>query len=177
LDTCNGGRTDFVSLRDRAIIRLFADCGMRRAEIGSLRLADVDLPTCEVRVTGKGRKSRTNIISGHTRRALNDYIRVRRDHWHAASPMLWLGAQQGGPIGSNAIWQIITRRAKQAGVHVHPHMFRHYVADALLAEGREGDVMRTMGWSDRRMLDRYGAVGAERRALEAQRQAALGDRL
>jgi site-specific recombinase XerD len=177
LATCNGGRKDFVSLRDTAIICLFADCGMRRAEIGSLRLEDVDLDTREIRVVGKGRKPRTNIISQHTRKALNDYLRARGKHWHAASEMLWLGAQQGPPIGTNTIWQIVTRRARQAGVRVHPHMFRHYVADALLAEGREGDVMRTMGWSDRRMLDRYGAAGADRRALDAQRSAALGDRL
>jgi integrase/recombinase XerC len=177
LATCNGGRRDFVSLRDTAIICLFADCGMRRAEIGSLRLTDVDLDNREIRVVGKGRKPRTNIISQHTRKALNDYLRARSRHWHAASPMLWLGAQQGPPITSNTIWQIITRRAKQAGVRVHPHSFRHYVADALLQDGREGDVMRTMGWSDRRMLDRYGAAGADRRALDAQRSAALGDRL
>src|SRR5262245_48862985 len=35
LATCNGGRADFVAVRDRAVIRLLADCGFRREEIGS----------------------------------------------------------------------------------------------------------------------------------------------
>jgi integrase/recombinase XerC len=178
LATCNGGRTDFTTLRDRAIIRCMADCGFRRDEIGSLRVADVDLDTREVRVIGKGRKTRTNIISPRTRKALHDYLRVRAEHVYASSPMLWLGARGHPPIDSEAIWQIIDRRAKRAGVRIHPHMFRHYAADAYLAAGYpEGAVMQMMGWTDRRMLDRYGAANAERRALEAQREAALGDRL
>lgn len=177
LATCNGSRTDFTLVRDRAIIRLFADCGPRRDELGGLTLTDLDLDERSVRLLGKGRKERTNIISGRTRKALYDYLRVRAEHPYAGSGRLWLGAQEREPIDSDAIWRIITSRARQAGVHIHPHMFRHYAADAYLRAGYpEGAVMQMMGWSDRRMLERYGAANAERRALEAQREAALGDR-
>jgi site-specific recombinase XerD len=181
LATCNGGRTDFVSLRDRAILRLMADCGLRREEVATLRVADLDLTAplaARVHVVGKGRKERDNYVSSKTRKALYDYTRARESHPYASAEMLWLGAQGRGPINAEAVWRMVGRRARLAGVrNIHPHSFRHLAADGLLAKGvPEGAVMSIMGWSDRRMLDRYGAGNADKRALEAQRRAAHGDR-
>ena len=177
LAVCVGGRNEFTPARDRAIIRLFADVGLRRAELGGLTLEDVDLDERTVHVVGKGRKDRVAVISPKTRKALFDYLRVRAEHPHADSPMLWLGAQGRPAINADALWQIITRRAAQAGVRAHPHMFRHLTADGLLEDGvPEGAVMVMLGWSDRRMLDRYGAHNAEKRAKDMQRQRRHGDR-
>ncbi len=88
-----------------------------------------------------------------------DFLAVH--HPYVSSPMPWLGGQGKPAIDAEAIWRIIARRARQAGVRMHPHMFRHYAADAHLAAGYpEGAVMHMTGWSDRWMLDRYGAANA-----------------
>ena len=56
-----------------------------------------------------------------------------------------------------------------ASTRLHPHVFRHSTASALLEAGlQEGDVRALMGWSRRsHMLARYTASRAAERALEA----------
>jgi integrase len=70
--------------------------------------------------------------------------------------------------------QMLDRRAEEAGYDpqaVHPHMFRHTVAnDWLAGGGSEGDLMRLMGWHDRSMVDRYAADMQDQRAFEAKRR-------
>ena len=50
--------TDFEARRDAAILSLLVDCGIRRAEIAGLRVADVDFDHKVVLVLGKGRRPR-----------------------------------------------------------------------------------------------------------------------
>jgi hypothetical protein len=44
------------------------------------------------------------------------------------------------------------------------------LSTSLEGGGAEGDLMRLMGWSDRSMLDRYGADLAVHRAIQAKRR-------
>ena len=71
-------------------------------------------------------------------------------------------------------------RARAAGLgDVHPHQLRHSWAHDALANGTsEGDAMQLGGWSNRKMLSRYGAELAADRAIAARRRnGGLGDRL
>ena len=88
----------------------------------------------------------------------------------------WPGDDQA-PRGSI---RCVRRRAVQAGYPrdaVRPHLFRHTRAHQHLADGgAEGDLMQTMGWSDRSMIDRYGASLAQSRALADAHRRGLDDR-
>ena len=53
LRACAG--REFTELRDTAIIRVLIDTGMRREEVASIMLGDLDLDTDSVTVTRKGR--------------------------------------------------------------------------------------------------------------------------
>jgi integrase len=73
---------------------------------------------------------------------------------------------------------MVQRRGEQAGVRLHPHMFRHTWASAFReADGSEGDLMVLGGWRSRAMLDRYGSAVAAERARRAYRTRSLGDKL
>jgi integrase/recombinase XerC len=182
LATCAG--RDFVSRRDRAIILVFLDGGLRISELQGLDVADVDVAERMLFVAGKGTRR-----SGPRRRAIplglkagqaiDRYARVRRGHAHATSPALWLGTTGGGRLSTNAIGSMLKRRAARAGIeHLHPHMFRHTFAHQFrLAGGNESELMTLGGWHSRAMLDRYGASAAGERATEAARRLSLGDRL
>jgi integrase len=63
-----------------AIVRLFLDTGMRRAELSGLQVEDVDFDHNIAIVLGKGRRPRACPFGRKTAKALDRYIRVRGRH-------------------------------------------------------------------------------------------------
>jgi len=108
-----------------------------------------------------------------TARAIVAYLRARRSHKQADLSALWLGTRNRGPMTSSGIYQMVKRRAAQAGYDttIRPHQYRHTFAnDWLEGGGSEGDLMRLMGWTDRSMLDLYAEDLQVERAIEAKRR-------
>jgi site-specific recombinase XerD len=174
LKTCAG--TDFDDRRDTAVIRLFLDTGVRRGELAGLRVADVDPDADSILVIGKGRRPRVCPYGKKTAAAIDRYLRVRARRQDADSEWLWLGKR--GRLTENGVEQMVKRRGDQAGLRVHPHLFRHTYAHMQLADGmQEGDLMQLAGWRSRQMLGRYGASAAAERARQPYRQHSPGDRL
>jgi site-specific recombinase XerD len=164
---CEKGR-DFVSRRDAAILRLFACTGVRLAELTNLEVDHVDLRTCTALVTGKGDIQRVVKFDMKAAQAIDRYLRVRATHKKAAHPRLWLGEKGKGPIADNGIRQMVERRGQAAGIHLHPHMFRHNFSHRWLdAGGAEGDLMELNGWSSAQMLVHYGRSARSARARRA----------
>jgi site-specific recombinase XerD len=163
-----GGR-EFADKRDKAIIMLLADCGLRRAEVGNLRVQDVDRDRERVYVIGKGNKGRHVAYGPMTAKAIDTYVRARARHPLYATVPFFLGVTRR-PFGPSGVGQVVARRGEKAGLgRINPHRFRHTYAHAWLADGgQEGDLMANAGWASRQMLQRYGASAAAERAEKAQ---------
>ncbi|GAA4242613.1 tyrosine recombinase XerC [Actinomadura meridiana] len=171
------GRT-FVQLRDTAILMLLMDAGLRRGELAALKLDAIDLDYREVKVLGKGRRSRTVPFGHATCRALDRYLKARSKQRLAHLDWLWLGTQ-GCHLTSSGIFQMIQRRGTDAGIReLFPHMLRHTWSHFFrLNGGSVDDLMRLAGWKSVSMASRYGASAADQRARAAGQRLSLGDRI
>ncbi len=126
-------KTKWLKLRDRAVMELLYATGMRRAEIASVNLEDLDLATRTLRVLGKGRKQRLVVINHTAAEALRTYLGSRP---RSADTALFLG-RTGGRLSTRHIWEIFRRIYRMSGLEAKasPHTLRHSFATHLLERG------------------------------------------
>jgi integrase/recombinase XerC len=124
-----------VDLRDRAILELFYSSGLRLAELQGLEHDTFESDFTEVRVTGKGRRTRIVPVGRKAREALRAWLRVRADLANAGERALFV-SNRGTRLSRGSIQARLVHWARQAGigVRVHPHRLRHSFATHLLEE-------------------------------------------
>jgi integrase/recombinase XerC len=130
--------TDAMSARDRAIMELFYSSGLRLAELVGLDLTSIDMSSREVRVTGKGGKSRIVPVGRMARAALKAWLKERVGLVRAEELALFVG-RNGQRLGARAVQLRVAHWARRQGlgVPVHPHLFRHSFASHLLESSSE----------------------------------------
>jgi integrase/recombinase XerC len=126
------GADDVWTLRDTAMFELMYSSGLRRAELIGLDLGGVKLDEAEVRVTGKGSRTRIVPVGGQALAALRSWLAVR-DSVAADTAALFVG-ERGGRIAPSVLSKALKARAIRHGVHahVHPHALRHSFASHVL---------------------------------------------
>lgn len=162
--------------RDRAIIRVLLDTGVRVGELCGLQLDDVDFSQRLVLVTGKGSHSRTVPFNAKSGTELRRWLMVRP---RILSTALFTDLRgRGNGLTTSGVRQILSFRAEQAGIsNPHPHRFRHTAAHLWMANGGpEIDLERIMGWRSSQMVKRYGASAGAERAQATARRLAIADR-
>jgi integrase/recombinase XerC len=179
IGTCKG--EGIIALRDKAIILMFLETGIRRMELQGLRLSDVSLreSTCYIR-RGKGGRPRVAIFGPATADALRRYLRAvkvtRERHWGELDSPLFL-SRYGVALGYGGVAVMLKSRGDAAGiVGMRPHLLRHSWCHYSL-DGGVGDsnVITLAGWTSGRQLARYGRALAVQRAAAAARANPVGN--
>jgi integrase/recombinase XerD len=171
LKACEADRS-LLGARDRAVLTLLLDTGMRAGEVCALNVEDVDFDQRHVLVRrGKGGNGRVVGLSAETLKTVDRYLRRRK----AEEGEALFVARDGKRLTGMGMYFIVDRRAREAGLerHIHPHLLRHTAATWLANAGvQEGELRALMGWSPSSdMVYRYTASTLAHRAREAQRRA------
>jgi site-specific recombinase XerD len=129
LRTSLAGRSDAQRRRDVAIMELLYASGIRRAEVTTIDLGDLDLKGREIRIHGKGSKERIVVFNQATAQALEAYLRVRPKTRDEA---LFLG-RGGKRLTPMHVWRIFRDIYRVSGIdrHASPHTMRHSFATHL----------------------------------------------
>ncbi|MGK7897866.1 MAG: tyrosine-type recombinase/integrase, partial [Xenococcus sp. (in: cyanobacteria)] len=109
-----------ISIRDAAVISILRGSGIRRQELVSLELADVNIETGEVKIRhGKGNKFRIVYLSDIALELVNRWLEVRGDRAGA----LICPVNKSGKVtirhfaeDGDGIYKLVNKRAKKAGI-------------------------------------------------------------
>ena len=113
--------------RDRAILLLLLDTGIRAGELVRLRIQDVDLANGMITVFGKDKEERRIPISRTTTKALRAYIGERIESPDAP---VFLSSKTGKAFTVGGLRDLVRRLGEAAGLQrrIYPHLFRHTFA-------------------------------------------------
>jgi len=107
------------SHRDKTIISLFADSGMRLAEMAKIRPCGIDWSNCTITVWGKGNKQRKAPFTEKAAQLLRELVAH-----NGAGENIWHMKPRG-------IQNMLLELAKKTGLPCNPHTFRRTFASNL----------------------------------------------
>ncbi|BCW94685.1 MAG: tyrosine-type recombinase/integrase [Fimbriimonadales bacterium] len=154
LRACEG--KDWLRLRDRALILLLLDTGLRIHEAHKLTVGDARQESLLIR--GKGGKQRVVFLSPEVRLALSRYLRACPLQLTDSDP-LWHG--RWGALTLWGIMEVVEKIGKRAGLQkpLGAHAFRRTFATWSLRNGIDLEQLRQlMGHSDYGVLRQYLAL-------------------
>lgn len=156
--------------RERALVAVFLDAGLRVAEVAGLTWGAVNLDSGQIFVKqGKGRKDRVVFVGAKTRRVLGKLYLLQHKPDVARPVFLSLLRDEGLTV--TGVQQLLAAIGKRASIpgHLGPHKLRRTFATLSLRSGMDLHTLaRAMGHEDTRVLERYLLIADEdvKRAAE-----------
>ena len=145
LAACSQEEGTWLAQRDRAIILLLLDTGIRAAELCGLTLADVHVNEGYIRVLGKGNKEREVGMGQACRTHLLKYLRRYRKT-ETAYVFVNRKREQLTVSGLDQMLYRVGAWAGVSGVRISAHTFRHtYAVEYLTRGGDLYSLSRSMG--------------------------------
>ncbi len=147
-----------TGLRDRCVVLIFLDTGLRAQELCSLTMQDVDLASGSILVRrGKGDKARVVYAGKATRRALWRYVAGERQGAGPRDP-LFLGLG-GRTLSRGGLERVIRGLGRKAGFACWPHLLRHtFATEFLRGGGTTLALRRLLGHVSDALLARYAQL-------------------
>ncbi len=131
--------SDPIDIRDRCIIEVMYACGLRVSEVAGLKISNINLKEKYLIVLGKESKERMVPFYNRCGQLIDFYIKQSRVQFIKEEHDILFVNQQGKPISTRAIQNIVEKSGERAGLylHVHPHMIRHSFATHMLDHGAD----------------------------------------
>jgi site-specific recombinase XerD len=120
----------FNDLRNKAMLLMFLDTGLRLSELAGLTLSDINIEKGIIMLVGKGNKERYARIGVKTQKALWNYLA----HRPVEKEYVWLGKGYC-KMTVDGIALVIRNLGKRLGIRLSPHRLRHSFAISFLRNG------------------------------------------
>jgi len=130
--------------RDKAIISLFADSGLRLSELANINPDNIDWQHRLIKVVCKGNKEGLAPFGERTEALLREWLAQSKN-----TLLLW-------DINARVIQCMLERLEQRTGIKCNPHTFRRTFASILAKRGVDSlHIMRLGRWTSIQMVQRY----------------------
>lgn len=175
-----------AAVRNRAILWVFYDTGIRVSELCHLRIENLDRKRGVLTVSGKGSKERRIALGQNCQRHLLYYLDHHRpdaeelSEWGSAGEDHLFLSETRLPITKNGITLLFARLKKRVGItgrRISPHIFRHTFAIRYLVNGGDPfSLQELLGHEDMATVKIYMRMNDET-IQEQKRKFSPGDHL
>jgi site-specific recombinase XerD len=150
-----------LDVRDRALLELAYAAGLRAEELVNLDLKSLDPDAEEVRVEGKGGRTRIVPVGEHAWRALERYLARARTALNTGESEALFLSKTGRRLSTSDIRRRLRLQTRRAGVS--PHTLRHSFATHLLEGGADlRTIQELLGHSSISTTQTYTRVESKR---------------
>jgi len=145
LDAENLFTSDFSGNRDRLILELLYGTGMRRAEVANLRDLDIQWERREIKIMGKGGKSRVIPVSDSLYSLMKQY-REERDTMFEKGADTFFITDKGRNVYTRFIYMVSIRYLETVTSieNKGPHLLRHTFATHLMSNGADIQAVKAL---------------------------------
>ncbi|PKQ68144.1 tyrosine-type recombinase/integrase [Labilibaculum manganireducens] len=135
----------FEGVRDRLVVEMFYQTGMRLSELMNLKIASFDRGTSLVKVLGKRNKERIIPVSKGLEKLLDEYLEERSRTFEERSDFLFV-TKKGVPVYEKLLYRIVTKHLSKITTLAKrsPHVLRHTFATHLLNNGAELNAVKEL---------------------------------
>lgn len=154
-------RSTIKGKRDYCILALLVGCALRRRELSTLKLEDIQLREGRwviVDLVGKGGRVRTVAIPVWVKNAINTWQTAAKiEDGHLLRPLSKNGRILGEELGDWAIWSVVEASAKEIGIdHFGAHDLRRTCANLCRKNGGDLEQIKfLLGHSSIQTTERY----------------------
>lgn len=138
--------TDYKGIRDRTMLELLYQTGMRRSELMNLTYQDIDLEQLTIKILGKGNKERLVPISHKLSRTLQEYMTVRSTHFPNELFNVLFLTEKGKKLYPKKVYSIVNHYLSMVTTEEQrsPHVLRHSFATHLSNNGADLNAIKEL---------------------------------
>ena len=141
----DGFDEDFEGVRDRLILEMLYDTGIRRSELIGIQDFDVDFGAMQIRVTGKRNKQRLIPFAEGLKNLIQAYTEVRNRE--VGSESGWFFVRKNGErLSAGIVYTIVKKKLSEIPTLAKrsPHVLRHSFATSMLNNGAELNAVKEL---------------------------------
>lgn len=134
----DGFGEDFEGVRNRLMLEMLYDTGIRRSELIGMQDSDVDCESMQIRVTGKRNKQRLIPFAEGLKNLIQAYTEVRNREVGSESGWFFV-RKNGEQLSAGIVYTIVKDKLSKIPTLAKrsPHVLRHSFATSMLNNGAE----------------------------------------